>query len=212
MIARLTGRIDAVGEASCIVDVGGVGYLVHASTRTLGALAQGGPQGGPLAQATVQMLIETVVREDAILLYGFADPAERDWFRLLTTVQGVGAKVALAILSALSPRDLVAAIAAGDRASLTRAAGVGAKLAVRILSELRDKAGAMPSGAAMPAAATGGPRGVTEDALSALVNLGYRRPEAQPVVARVLGRLGETAAVDAVIRDSLKELAPRTVS
>jgi len=212
VIARLTGRIDAVGEASCIVDVGGVGYLVHASTRTLGALAQGGPQGGPQTQATVQMLIETVVREDAILLYGFADPAERDWFRLLTTVQGVGAKVALAILSALSPRDLVAAIAAGDRASLTRAAGVGAKLAVRILSELRDKAGAMPSSAAYPAVAPAGPRGVSEDALSALVNLGYRRPEAQPVVARVLDRLGETAAVDAVIRDSLKELAPRTVS
>jgi Holliday junction DNA helicase RuvA len=205
VIARLTGRIDAVTDANCILDVGGVGYLVQASTRTLGAL--------PRAPATVQLLIETHVREDAILLYGFADPAERDWFRLLTTVQGVGAKVALAILSALSPRDLVGAIAAADRASLTRAAGVGAKLAVRILSELRDKAGAMPSGAAYPAiVAAGGPRGVTEDALSALVNLGYRRPEVLPVVARVLARLGEAAAVDAVIRDSLKELAPRTLS
>ncbi|HTR16930.1 MAG TPA: Holliday junction branch migration protein RuvA, partial [Acetobacteraceae bacterium] len=136
----------------------------------------------------------------------------RDWFRLLTTVQGVGAKVALAILSALSPRDLVAAIAAADRASLTRAAGVGAKLAVRILSELRDKAGAMPSGAAFPAAVTGAPRGPADDALSALVNLGYRRAEAQPAVARVLARLGDGAAVDAVIRDSLKELAPGAVS
>jgi Holliday junction DNA helicase RuvA len=204
VIARLTGRIDAVTDASCILDVGGVGYLVQASTRTLGAL--------PPSTATVQLLIETVVREDAILLYGFADPAERDWFRLLTTVQGVGAKVALAILSALSPRDLIGAIAAGDRASLTRAAGVGAKLAVRILSELRDKTGAMPSGPAYPAVAAIGPRGVTEDALSALVNLGYRRPEAQPVVARVLARLGESAAVDAVIRDSLKELAPRSAS
>jgi Holliday junction DNA helicase RuvA len=103
VIARLTGRIDAVTDANCILDVGGVGYLVQASTRTLGAL--------PAAPATVQLLIETHVREDAILLYGFADPAERDWFRLLTTVQGVGAKVALAILSALSPRDLVGAIA-----------------------------------------------------------------------------------------------------
>ncbi len=204
MIARLTGRIDALAEGSCIVDVGGVGYLVQASTRTLAAL--------PQTPASVQLLIETVVREDAILLYGFADPAEREWFRLLTTVQGVGAKVALAILSALSPRDLAGAIAAADRASLTRAAGVGAKLAVRILSELRDKTGAMPSGASYAPIVAGGPRGVTEDALSALVNLGYRRPEAQPVVARVLSRLGETAGVDAVIRDSLKELAPRTVS
>jgi Holliday junction DNA helicase RuvA len=205
VIARLTGRVDAITEANCILDVGGVGYLVQASTRTLGAL--------PPAPATVQLLIETHVREDAILLYGFADPAERDWFRLLTTVQGVGAKVALAILSALSPRDLVAAIAAADRPSLTRAAGVGAKLAVRILSELRDKAGAMPAGAALSLAATAAaPRGAAEDALSALVNLGYRRPEAQPVVARVLARLGEDAAVDAVIRDSLKELAPRAVS
>ncbi len=204
MIARLTGRIDALAEGSCIVDVGGVGYLVQASTRTLAAL--------PQTPASVQLLIETVVREDAILLYGFADPAEREWFRLLTTVQGVGAKVALAILSALSPRDLAGAIAAADRASLTRAAGVGAKLAVRILSELRDKTGAMPSGTAYPAVAAAAPRGAAEDALSALVNLGYRRPEAQPVVARVLSRLGETAGVDAVIRDSLKELAPRTVS
>ena len=204
MIARLTGRVDAVTEASCILDVNGVGYLVQASTRTLGAL--------PPSPAAVQLLIETHVREDAILLYGFADPAERDWFRLLTTVQGVGAKVALAILSALSPRDLVGAIAASDRASLTRAAGVGAKLAVRILSELRDKAGAMPAGAAFPAAVAGAPRGPADDALSALVNLGYRRAEAQPAVARVLARLGDGAAVDAVIRDSLKELAPGAVS
>jgi Holliday junction DNA helicase RuvA len=204
VIARLTGRIDAVTDGNCILDVGGVGYLVQASTRTLGAL--------PPLPATVQLLIETHVREDAILLYGFAESAERDWFRLLTTVQGVGAKVALAILSALSPRDLVGAIAAGDRASLTRAAGVGAKLAVRILTELRDKAGAMPAGAAYPAFAANVPRGVNEDALSALINLGYRRQEAQPAVARALSRLGEAAAVDAVIRDSLKELAPRNVS
>ncbi len=116
----------------------GVGYLVHASTRTLAAL--------PTPPAIARVLVETQVREDAITLYGFADPAERDWFRLLTTVQGVGAKVALGVLSALSPRDLVAAIAAGDRASLTRAPGVGAKLAVRLLSELRHKVGAMPTG------------------------------------------------------------------
>jgi Holliday junction DNA helicase RuvA len=204
VIARLTGRVDAVGEATCIVDVGGVGYLVQASTRTLGAL--------PSAPDGVQLLIETHVREDAILLYGFADAAERDWFRMLTTVQGVGAKVALAILSALSPSDLVSAIAAADRASLTRAAGVGAKLATRILSELRDKAVGMPAGVALPAAAMPMPRGAAEDALSALVNLGYRRAEAQPALARVAARLGEDAAVDALIRDALKELAPRAAS
>ena len=200
MIAQLTGRIDALAEGSCVIDVNGVGYLVHASTRTLGAL--------PQPPAATRLLIETHVREDAILLYGFADSAERDWFRLLTTVQGVGAKVALSLLSALSPRDLVAAIAAGDRASITRAPGVGPRLAVRLLTELREKAGAMPAspGFALPASR---PAGVAEDALSALVNLGYRRPEAQPVVARVVERLGETAALDAVIRESLKDLAQR---
>ena len=139
MIALLTGRVAALEDGSCVVDVGGVGYLVHASTRTLAAL--------PAAPAPARLLIETQVREDAILLYGFADSAERDWFRLLTTVQGVGGKVALGILSALAPRELVAAIAAGDRASLTRAQGVGPRLAVRLLTELREKAGAMPAGA-----------------------------------------------------------------
>ena len=198
MIALLTGRVAALEEGSCVVDVGGVGYLVHASTRTLAAL--------PAAPAPARLLIETQVREDAILLYGFAEQAERDWFRLLTTVQGVGGKVALAILSALAPRDLVAAIAAGDRASLTRAQGVGPRLAVRLLTELREKAGAMPATAGLPLPPTVAP-GVAEDALSALVNLGYRRGEAQPAVARVLDRLGPEARLDAVLRDSLKELA-----
>src|SRR5208337_1261249 len=138
MIAQLTGRIVALEDGRCVVDVNGVGYLVHASTRTLAAMSQ--------PPEVARVLVETVVREDAILLYGFADRAERDWFRLLTTVQGVGAKVALNILSALSPRDLVSAIQAGDRGSLTRAPGVGAKLAVRLLTELREKAGAMPVG------------------------------------------------------------------
>ncbi len=200
MIAQLTGRIDQLAEGSCIVDVNGVGYLVHASTRTLAAL--------PAPPTPARLLIETHVREDAILLYGFADAAERDWFRLLTTVQGVGAKVALSVLSSLSPRDLVSVIAASDRASLTRAPGVGAKLAVRLLTELRDKAGMMPSSGGI-AVAPLRPPGVAEDALSALVNLGYRRPEAQPAVARVIERLGEGAALDAVIRDALRELAQR---
>jgi holliday junction DNA helicase RuvA len=200
VIASLTGRIVQREEGSCIVDVNGVGYLVQASTRTLAAL--------PPAAEPTRLLIETHVREDAIILYGFADPAERDWFRLLTTVQGVGGRVALSVLSALSPRDLVSAIAAGDRASLTRAPGVGARLAVRVLTELRDKVGAMPStpGIAVPRR---GPPGVAEDAISALVNLGYRRPEAQPVVARAVERLGDAAGLDVVIRDSLQELAQR---
>ena len=137
MIALLTGRIDSLDATSCIIDVAGVGYLVQASTRTLAAL--------PSAPTQARLLIETVVREDAILLYGFADSAERDWFRLLTTVQGVGAKVALAILSALTPAELVGAIASADRVSLTRVPGVGPKLAIRLLTELRDRAGAMPA-------------------------------------------------------------------
>ncbi len=198
MIALLTGRVDSLDSGSCIIDVGGVGYLVQASTRTLSAL--------PTPPAQARVLIETVVREDAILLYGFADPAERDWFRLLTTVQGVGAKVALAVLSALSPRELIGAIATGDRASLTRVSGVGPKLAVRLLTELRDRAGAMPSGAGLPMQAdTAG--SLAGDALSALANLGYRRQEAQPAIERVLETLGPDAALDLVIRDSLRELA-----
>ena len=200
MIAQLTGRVDALSDGTCVIDVGGVGYLVQASSRTLSAL--------PQPPAAAKVLIETHVREDAIVLYGFADSAERDWFRLLTTVQGVGGKVALAILSALSPRDLIGAIAAGDKASLTRAQGVGPRLAIRLLTELKDKTGAMPTSTGVSytpiAAAT-----PADDALSALVNLGYRRPEAQPVVARVLERLGEAATLDALIRDSLKELAQR---
>ena len=197
MIAMLLGRVEAVEADRCIVDVNGVGYLVQASTRTLSALAT--------AAGAQRVLIETQVREDAITLYGFSDPAEREWFRLLLTVQGVGAKVALNILSALSPKDLINAIAAGDKASLTRAPGVGAKLAIRLLSELRDKAGAMPTGIsiAIPLAAAG----PEADAISALANLGYRRAEAYPVVIRVLERLGEDAAVGQVIRESLQELA-----
>jgi holliday junction DNA helicase RuvA len=202
MIAQLTGRVDALSDGTCVIDVGGVGYLVQASSRTLSAL--------PQPPALAKVLIETHVREDAIVLYGFADAAERDWFRLLTTVQGVGGRVALAILSALSPRDLIGAIAAGDKASLTRAQGVGPRLAVRLLTELKDKTGAMPtsaSGVSYTPIAAATP---ADDALSALVNLGYRRPEAQQTVARVLERLGEAATLDALIRDSLKELAQRT--
>ncbi len=200
MIASLKGTVEALDEDRCVVDVNGVGYLVMASTRTLAAL--------PHPPALARLLVETQVREDAITLFGFADPAERDWFRLLLTVQGVGAKVALNLLSALAPADLVRAITAGDRASLTRAAGVGAKLAVRLLSELREKAGAMPvsaGGVVLPPVAAG----PQADALSALANLGYRRAEAQPAVERVMARLGDDAAVGQLIRESLQELAQR---
>ena len=202
MIAQLTGLVDALEDGRCVIDVAGVGYLVHASSRTLAAL--------PRPPETARLLVETHVREDAIQLFGFTDTAERDWFRLLTTVQGVGPRVALSILSALSPRDLIGAIAARDQASLTRAPGVGARLAARLLTELKDKVGAMPSSPgpaiAVTLAATIGPAG---DALSALINLGYRRPEAQSAVARVVERLGDAAPLDAIIRDSLKELASR---
>jgi Holliday junction DNA helicase RuvA len=198
VIAKLTGKIEALEADRCVVDVNGVGYLVHASTRTLAALPAG---------MVASLLIETHVREDAIVLYGFFESAEREWFRLLTTVQGVGAKVALNILSALSPRDLIAAIQAGDRGSLTRAPGVGAKLAVRLLTELREKAGAMPTGIGFSPVLPTPVGGIEADALSALVNLGYRRAEASSAVARVLARLGEDTGLDIVIREGLKELA-----
>ena len=202
MIGKLTGRLDSVQEGGCILDVNGVGYVVAATSRAVSALPAGG---------IGTLWIETVVREDAITLYGFADAAERDWFRLLTGIQGVGPKVALNLLSALSPKDLAGAILAGDRGSLTRAPGVGPKLAIRLLSELREKVGGMPtgdSGFVMPAAviATGGTEG---EAVSALVNLGWKRPEAAGVVARVKDRLGDGAELGVLIRESLKEMAPR---
>ena len=204
MIAQLTGLVDALEDGRCVINVAGVGYLVHASSRTLAAL--------PRPPEVAKLLIETHVREDAIQLFGFTDTAERDWFRLLTTVQGVGPRVGLSILSALSPRDLIGAIAARDQASLTRAPGVGARLAARLLTELKDKVGTMPTssgpGIAIPRAAA--PRGAAGDALSALINLGYRRPEVQATVARVVDRLGEDAGLDTIIRDALKELASRT--
>lgn len=198
MIAQLRGRVAQIEDGRCVIDVNGVGYLVQASTRTLAALPNDAP---------VTVLVETQVREDAILLFGFVDAAEREWFRLLTTVQGVGAKVALSILSALSPADLIGAIQAGDRGALTRASGVGAKLAVRLLTELREKAGAMPSGPGFAPVLPAAPVGEAADAVSALINLGYRRAEADATVARVLKRLGEGVALERLIREGLAELA-----
>jgi Holliday junction DNA helicase RuvA len=201
VIARLTGRVEALEDGRCIIDVNGVGYLVHASTRTLSAL--------PAPPEIARLLVETHVREEAILLYGFVDAAERDWFRLLTTVQGVGGRVALSVLSVLSPPELTAAIAAADRASLTRVPGVGARLALRLLTELRDKVGAIPvadSSSAPPSATSS----VAEDTISALLNLGYRRQEVHPVVMRIIERAGSTVTLDTVLRGSLRELAQRT--
>jgi holliday junction DNA helicase RuvA len=196
MIAKLSGLLDSAGSDSAVIDVGGVGYLVFCSGRTLAKL--------PAKGAPVALLVETHVREDHIHLYGFADAAEREWFRLLTTVQGVGAKLGLAILSALATDDLARAIATADKASLTRASGVGPKLAVRIALELKDKVGALAIG---PAAAALSERGPGADAVSALVNLGYRRAEAFDAVAAATRRLGANAAVDALIRAGLQELS-----
>ena len=203
MIAKLKGVVDSVDEGSAVIDVNGVGYLVSASSRTLRDLVVGG---------AATLLVETIVREDAIALYGFLGTPERDWFRILTTVQGVGARVALSILSTLSPDEIVRAIAAQDRATLSRPAGVGPKLAARLATELKDKAAAFgvapgPSPAAGAAAPAGPAGSINEDAISALVNLGYRRVEAFGAVARVTQRLGPDAKIDAVIRAGLQELA-----
>jgi Holliday junction DNA helicase RuvA len=202
MIAKLKGVVDAVDTDSAIIDVGGVGYLVSASAKTLRNLVVGEP-------ATV--LVETIVREDAIALYGFLETAERDWFRILTTVQGVGARVALSILSTLAPDEIARAIAAQDRATLSRPAGVGPKLAARLATELKDKAAAFgiaaPAPGASPSATPVLTGSLNEDAVSALVNLGYRRVDAFGAVARVSQRLGAEARLDAVIRAGLQELA-----
>ena len=201
MIASLAGIVELVGAESVVVDVGGVGYLVFAASRTLARLpARGEP---------VRLLIETHVREDHIHLYGFADDAERDWFRLLTTVQGVGAKTALALLSALAPDALTAAVLAQDKAALTQASGVGRKLAQRIVIELREKVGSValgPAAAADDAAAPG--NAVAGDAVSALVNLGYPRTDAFAAVSAAARALGSAARLDALLKASLKELAP----
>ncbi len=202
MIAKLTGKLDFAGRDHVVIDVGGVGYLVRCPGRTLSAL--------PPAGETVSLAIETLVREDAIDLYGFAEAAERDWFRLLMTVQGVGAKVALALLSALNPADLAAAIAAEDKTALTRADGVGPKLATRLAMELKDKVGTMTLGRALASAPTvvapAGGDAAAADAVSALVNLGYRRPEAAGAVERAMKKLGKGARVEALIPAGLKEL------
>ena len=198
MIAKLTGILNEADGDGIVVDVGGVGYLVYASARTLRTLPGAGVQ--------VSLFIDTHVREDHIHLFGFADVGERAWFRLLLTVQGVGAKAALAVLSVLEPDALAQAIAAADAPAITQAQGVGAKLAGRVVSELKDKAGKLVLGGV---AVKGGgiADGVAADAVSALVNLNYRRDEAFGAIVKAQRDLGAEAPVAALIQAGLKELA-----
>jgi holliday junction DNA helicase RuvA len=206
MIGKLTGIVDSIGEDFLILDVNGVGYLVHCPARTL--------QDLPATGQTVALAIETYVREDQIRLFGFFSVAEREWFRLLQTVQGVGAKVALAILSTLKPADLATAIAMRDKASITRTPGVGPKVAERIVTELKDKAPTLAAADVDPAVVklTGAvedkraPRPVA-DAISALVNLGYGQPQATAAVAAAAREAGEEVDTARLIRLGLKELA-----
>lgn len=199
MIAKLYGRIDETGSDSLVIDVNGVGYLVFASARTLAAL------GGAGEFATV--FTEMQVSENDQRLIGFSTREERDWFRLLIGVQGVGAKVALAILSALEAEDLARAIGSGDSAMVARSNGVGPKLASRIVNELKDKVGALAGlgGGAKLAAAGGG--GHASDAVSALTGLGFKPGEAQNAVALALEELGDGATLDALVRLALRKAA-----
>jgi Holliday junction DNA helicase RuvA len=197
LIAKLRGLLDSFGSDHAVIDVQGVGYLVSASTRTLAAL---GPIGGEVVLHT-----EMQVSDDAIRLIGFASIDERDWFRLLTSVQGVGSKVGLAILSALSADELQRAVMSGDRAMVGRAQGVGPKLAQRIVNELKDKAGGIALGGAAPAAAPASGHGA--DAVSALLNLGFRPVEASAAVAQAESELGDGASLDALVRTALKKVA-----
>jgi Holliday junction DNA helicase RuvA len=197
MIAKLRGLLDAFGADFAVIDVNGVGYLVSASTRTLSILGAIG--------AEVMLHVETQVSDDAIRLIGFASAEERDWFRLLTSVQGVGSRVALGILSALAGDVLHRAIASGDHRMLSRAQGVGPKLAQRIVNELKDKAGGIVLGGGGAAAPR--PGGLGADAVSALLNLGFRPSEASSAVAQAETELGPEATLDALVRVALKKAA-----
>ncbi len=205
MIGRLRGKVDAIGESHLIVDVNGVGYEVQASTRMLRNLKVGDE---------VRLSIETYVREDAIRLFGFTSEVERAWFRTLQSVQGVGSKVALAILGTLSTQDLANAIALGNWAAVEKAQGVGKKLAQRVVAELKEKAPVLSVGALqVPAArANGGaiapPEGnAAAEAISALTNLGYQPQQAAAAIAAAMGELGEAADTARLIKRGLKELA-----
>ena len=196
MIAKLKGLLDGFGADFAVIDVGGVGYLVSASSRTLSQLGAVGEE--------VLLHTEMLVSEDSIRLVGFVSADERDWFRLLTSVQGVGARVALGILSALSADELHRAVASGDKTMVSRAQGVGPKLAQRIVNELKDKAGGIALGSGARAAPTSGNG---QDAISALLNLGFRSAEASVAVAKAEGELGPEASLDALVRAALRKAA-----
>lgn len=205
MIGKLKGVVDEFGDDHVILDVGGVGYVAHCSSRTLQSMPR---LGEPAA-----LFIDFQMREDLVRLYGFRTEGERDWFRLLQTVQGVGSKVALAILSIMDAGGLATAIAMNDRASIGRAPGVGPKLAARICAELKDKAPAFGHIGDPAAAALAGALderrapGPVSDAVSALMNLGYGGPQATAAIAQAAQALGEEAQVPQLIRQGLKELA-----
>jgi len=202
MIGKLRGKVDAIGDSFLIVDVNGVGYEVQASVRTLRNLKIGDD---------VSLTIDTHVREDAIRLFGFSSEVERSWFRTLQNVQGVGSKVALALLGTLSPQELANAIALGDWASVEQAPGIGKKLALRIVAELKDKAPALTvAGMQLPAAGSGAvpeQGNATAEAISALSNLGYAPAQASAAIAVAIKELGADADTAKLIRRGLKELA-----
>jgi Holliday junction DNA helicase RuvA len=198
MIAHLKGRLESTGIDHAVIDVGGIGYLVGASSRTLAAV-------GPVGEAAT-LFTEMLVSEDSIRLVGFASATERDWFRLLTGVQGVGSRVALAILSTLEPVDLARAVGAQDKAMVARANGVGPKLAERIVRELKDRVGAIPVGSGTGGAMVA-PAGAAADALSALLNLGFRPADASAAVAAADEELGGAASLDALVRLALRKAA-----
>ncbi len=204
MIGKLRGIVDSYGEDWVILDVGGVGYQVHCSARTLQGMA-------PVGEAAT-LSIETYIREDTLRLYGFANDLEREWFRLLQTVQGVGARVAMAVLGTLKPGDLATAIALQDKSALQRSPGVGKKVAERIVAELRDKAPAYSSADPMVVRLQQelddrrAPRPVS-DAVSALVNLGYAQVQASSAIAAATRSAGDAADAETLIRLGLKELA-----
>jgi Holliday junction DNA helicase RuvA len=201
MIGKLSGLVDSIAGDAVILDVGGVGYLVQCPASTLSRLSVG---------AHASLMTEMKVGEDAIKLYGFASAEEREWFRLLQTVQNVGAKVALSVLSTLSPRDLQRALALSDKAMIGRAPGVGPKLALRIATELKDKAPAMMlRGDGEPHAPVQAARGPSADAVAALLKLGYSEGQAAEAVTRAANDLGEAAEAGTLIREALRGMATR---
>ena len=203
MIGKLSGLLDTIGDDHAIIDVSGVGYVAHCSGRTLETMGHVG--------ASVTLHIETIVREDMIRLYGFGSVAEKEWFRLLIGVQGVGAKVALALLGTLTPSELANAVALQDKAMVARAPGIGPKVAQRVVAELKGKApalgGALPGIETVGASVAAAPSTPVAEAVSALANLGYSSDVAAQAVAAAVRSAGEGADTGTLVRLGLRELA-----